>query len=189
MKKLVLIMVSLFLISSAYAQDKEALKAQKEAEKEAKATFKKAKTIYETSIPNKEYGREVTDFEKLAGALPLIESAIQNEYTNKDFETWKVATDIMNEYYQKESNELKDDPENEQKRAKLFETSLKLMTYCPKYDDLLALDTKTKPEEKEKIHLANQIIAINPALQVLNAAQSASNSDDQAELKKGKHHL
>lgn len=185
MKKLVLIMVSLFLISSAYAQDKEALKAQKEAEKEAKATFKKAKTIYETSIPNKEYGREVTDFEKLAGALPLIESAIQNEYTNKDFETWKVATDIMNEYYQKESNELKDDPENEQKRAKLFETSLKLMTYCPKYDDLLALDTKTKPEEKEKIHLANQIIAINPALQVLNAAQSASNSDDQAELKKG----
>ena len=185
MKKLVLIMVSLFLISSAYAQDKEALKAQKEAEKEAKATFKKAKSIYETSIPNKEYGREVTDFEKLAGALPLIESAIQNEYTNKDFETWKVATDIMNEYYQKESNELKDDPENEQKRTKLFETSLKLMTYCPKYDDLLALDAKTKPEEKAKIHLANQIITINPALQVLNAAQSASNSDNQAELKKG----
>ena len=185
MKKLVLIMVSLFLISSAYAQDKEALKAQKEAEKEAKATFKKAKSIYETSIPNKEYGREVTDFEKLAGALPLIESAIQNEYTNKDFDTWKVATDIMNEYYQKESNELKDDPENEQKRTKLFETSLKLMTYCPKYDDLLALDAKTKPEEKAKIHLANQIITINPALQVLNAAQSASNSDNQAELKKG----
>ena len=178
-------MVSLFLISSAYAQDKEALKAQKEAEKEAKATFKKAKSIYETSIPNKEYGREVTDFEKLAGALPLIESAIQNEYTNKDFDTWKVATDIMNEYYQKESNELKDDPENEQKRTKLFETSLKLMTYCPKYDDLLALDAKTKPEEKAKIHLANQIITINPALQVLNAAQSASNSDNQAELKKG----
>ena len=185
MKKLVLIMVSLFLISSAYAQDKEALKAQKEAEKEAKATFKKAKSIYETSIPNKEYGREVTDFEKLAGALPLIESAIQNEYTNKDFETWKVATDIMNEYYQKESNELKDDPENEQKRAKLLETSLKLVNYCPKYDDLLALDAKTKPEEKAKIHLANQIITINPALQVLNAAQSASNSDNQAELKKG----
>ena len=185
MKKLVLMMVGLFLISSAYAQDKAALKAQKEAEKEAKATFKKAKSIYETSIPNKEYGREVTDFEKLAGALPLIESAIQNEYTNKDFETWKVATDIMNEYYQKESNELKDDPENEQKRTKLFETSLKLMTYCPKYDDLLALDAKTKPEEKAKIHLANQIITINPALQVLNAAQNASNSDNQAELKKG----
>jgi hypothetical protein len=185
MKKLVLIMVSLFLISSAYAQDKEALKAQKEAEKEAKATFKKAKSIYETSIPNKEYGREVTDFEKLAGALPLIESAIQNEYTNKDFETWKVATDIMNEYYQKESNELKDDPENEQKRAKLLETSLKLVNYCPKYDDLLALDTKTKPEEKTKIHLNNQIVTINPALQVLNAAQNASNSDNQAELKKG----
>ena len=185
MKKLVLMMVSLFLISSAYAQDKEALKAQKEAEKEAKATFKKAKSIYETSIPNKEYGREVTDFEKLAGALPLIESAIQNEFTNKDFDTWKVATDIMNEYYQKESNELKDDPENEQKRAKLLETSLKLVNYCPKYDDLLALDTKTKPEEKTKIHLNNQIVTINPALQVLNAAQNASNSDNQAELKKG----
>ena len=185
MKKLVLMMVSLFLISSAYAQDKEALKAQKEAEKEAKATFKKAKSIYETSIPNKEYGREVTDFEKLAGALPLIESAIQNEFTNKDFDTWKVATDIMNEYYQKESAEMRDDPDNEQKRAKLLETSLKLVSYCPKYDDLLALDTKTKPEEKTKIHLNNQIIAINPALQVLNAAQNASNSDNQAELKKG----
>ena len=45
MKKLVLMMVGLFLISSAYAQDKAALKAQKEAEKEAKATFKKAKEV------------------------------------------------------------------------------------------------------------------------------------------------
>ena len=61
MKKLVLMMVGLFLLSSAYAQDKEALKAQKEAEKEAKSTFKKAKVIYETSIPNKEYGRDKTD--------------------------------------------------------------------------------------------------------------------------------
>ena len=34
MKKLVLMMVGLFLFSASYAQDKEALKAQKEAQKE-----------------------------------------------------------------------------------------------------------------------------------------------------------
>ena len=62
MKKLVLMMVGFFLITSAYAQDKAALKAQKEAEKAAKATFKKARSIYETSIPNPEFGRKETDF-------------------------------------------------------------------------------------------------------------------------------
>ncbi|MBO7580814.1 MAG: hypothetical protein J6T38_04760 [Bacteroidaceae bacterium] len=185
MKKLVLMMVSLFLISSAYAQDKEALKAQKEAEKEAKATFKKAKSIYETSIPNKEYGREVTDFEKLAGALPLIESAIQNEFTNKDLDTWKVASDIQYEYYQKENNELKADPDNEQLKKQFLETNMKLINYSQKYDEYLAKDPKTKPEEKSTIHQQLQIKAANSALPLLQAAQNASNSDNQEELKKG----
>ena len=122
MKKLVLMMVGLFLISSAYAQDKAALKAQKEAEKEAKATFKKAKSTYETSIPNEAFGRKETDFEKLATAVPLIESAIQNEFTNKDMDTWKVASDIQQEFYNKENNEVKADPDNEQLKKNFLET-------------------------------------------------------------------
>ena len=146
MKKLVLMMVGFFLITSAYAQDKAALKAQKEAEKAAKATFKKARSIYETSIPNPEFGRKETDFEKLSGALPLIESAIQSEFTNKDIDTWKTAAEIQQEYYKKEEAEVKADPDNDQKY---------------------------------------QAIAINPALQLLQAAQNASNSDNQAELKTG----
>jgi hypothetical protein len=185
MKKLVLMMVGLFLLSSAYAQDKAALKAQKEAEKEAKSTFKKAKTIYETSIPNKEFGRTVTDFEKLSTALPLIESAIQNEYTNKDVDTWKVASDIQYEYYQKENNDLKADPDNEQLKKKFLETNMKLINYCQKYDEYLPQETKMKPEERSTIHQQNQIKAANSALPLLQAAQNASNSDDQEELKLG----
>ena len=185
MKKLVLMMVGLFLLSSAYAQDKAALKAQKEAEKEAKSTFKKAKTIYETSIPNKEFGRTVTDFEKLSTALPLIESAVQNEYTNKDVDTWKVASDIQYEYYQKENNDLKADPDNEQMKKKFLETNMKLINYCQKYDEYLPQETKMKPEERSTIHQQNQIKAANSALPLLQAAQNASNSDDQEELKLG----
>ncbi len=185
MKKLVLMMVGLFLLSSAYAQDKEALKAQKEAEKEAKSTFKKAKVIYETSIPNKEYGRDKTDFEKLAEALPLIESAVQNQYTNQNVETWKVASDIQYEYYQKESAEIKADPDNEQLKKKFLETNMKLINYCEKYDEYLSQDEKVKPEEKAKIHQQNQIKAANSSLPLLQAAQNSSNSDDQEELKSG----
>ena len=185
MKKLVLMMVGLFLISSAYAQDKAALKAQKEAEKEAKATFKKAKSTYETSIPNEAFGRKETDFEKLATAVPLIESAIQNEFTNKDMDTWKVASDIQQEFYNKENNEVKADPDNEQLKKNFLETGSKLVTYLQKYDELLAQDAKMKPEEKDPIHQKNQILAANAALQLLQASQNASNSDNQEELKAG----
>lgn len=185
MKKLVLMMVGFFLITSAYAQDKAALKAQKEAEKAAKATFKKARSIYETSIPNPEFGRKETDFEKLSGALPLIESAIQSEFTNKDIDTWKTAAEIQQEYYKKEEAEVKADPDNEEKKSQFLETAQKLINYSLKYDKFVERDAKMKPEEKSQIHQKYQAIAINPALQLLQAAQNASNSDNQAELKTG----
>lgn len=185
MKKLVLMMVGLFLLTGAYAQDKEALKAQKEAEKAAKATFKKAKSIYETSIPNEAYGRKETDFEKLATALPLIESATGSEFTNKDIDTWQTATDIYYEFYKKEEAEAKADPDNDQLKKQLIETGLKLITACQKYDEMLTQDAKMKPEEKAPIHQKCQIMAANPALQLLQAAQNASNSDNQEELKRG----
>lgn len=185
MKKLVLMMVGLFLITTAYAQDKAALKAQKEAEKAAKATFKKARSIYETSIPNPEFGRKETDFEKLKTAVPLIEEAIQSDFTNKDIDTWKVASDIQQEFYKKENEEVKADPDNEQLKKQFLETGAKLVNYIEKYDELLALDAKTKPEEKSQIHQKNQVLAANPALQLLQAAQNASNSDNQEDLKAG----
>lgn len=185
MKKLVLMMVGLFLLSSAYAQDKEALKAQKEAEKEAKATFKKAKSIYETSIPNEVYDRKETDFGKLAGALPLIESAIQNEFTNKDLDTWRTASDIYYEYYKKEEAEVKADPDNEQLKKQLLDRGLQLVNSAQKYDEYMALEAKAKPEEKAQVHQRCQIMAANAAIQLLQASQNASNSENQDELKKG----
>ena len=104
MKKLVLIMAGLCLLTAANAQDKEALKAQKAAQKAAETVVKKAKSLYETSIPNAQYGRKETDFEKLGTTLPMIEEAIANEYTKNDPLTWKVAADIQNEYYTKIEN-------------------------------------------------------------------------------------
>ena len=102
MKKIALFVGCLLLLSSgAYAQDKEALKAQKEAKKEAKSSLKKAGINYEMSIPNAQYGRKETNFEKLATALPLIEVAMKSEYTNNEPETWKIAAQIQQEYYKK----------------------------------------------------------------------------------------
>jgi tetratricopeptide (TPR) repeat protein len=60
-----------------------------------------------------------------------------------------------------------------------------LVTYLQKYDELLAQDAKMKPEEKDPIHQKNQILAANAALQLLQASQNASNSDNQEELKAG----
>ena len=128
MKQLVMMMVSLFLISGAYAQDKEALKAQKEAQKEAESTLKKAKNMYEMSIPNAQYGRKETDFQRLATALEMSQSTINNEYTKNKALTWKVAADIQNEYYKKLDNEIKADPDNESLQENFVETSAKLLT-------------------------------------------------------------
>lgn len=186
MKKIALFVGCLLLLSSgAYAQDKEALKAQKEAQKEAKSSLKKAGINYEMSIPNAQYGRKETNFEKLATALPLIEVAMKSEYTNNEPETWKIAAQIQLEYYKKLENESKADPDNETLRQEYIDCSEKLATYCVKYDSLLSLDAKEKPAVKEKDHKQYQIMAVNPTLQLLQTAQNASNSDDQTELAKG----
>ena len=185
MKKLVLMMVSLFLISGAYAQDKEALKAQKEAQKEAESTLKKAKNMYEMSIPNAQYGRKETDFQRLATAQQLIQSAIDNEYTKNNAQTWKVAADIQNEYYKKQDNEIKADPDNATLQQEFIESSAKMLTYCIKYDSLLRLQPKVKPEELKAAHTQHQNLSVNPAIQLLQAAQKYSNSESQEELKKG----
>lgn len=186
MKKIALFVGCLLLLSTgAYAQDKEALKAQKEAQKEAKSNLKKAGLTYEMSIPNAQYGRKETNFEKLATAIPMIEAAMNSEYTASDPETWKVGAQIQNEYYKKIENETKADPDNAQLLQSFIDCSEKLVTYCVKYDSLLALNPKVKPADKTKEHQMYQVMGVNPAIQLLQAAQNASNSDDQAELAKG----
>ena len=185
MKRFAFIMAGLLLFSAANAQDKDALKAQKEAQKAAESTLKKARQTYELSIPNPQYGRKETDFNKLDGSLPLIQEAMKSEYTKDNPQTWKVAADIELEYYKKLENETKADPDNEALRQKYIEASSNLMNYCIKYDSLLILDPKAKPEEVKTQHTMYQQYAVNPAIQLLQASQNYSNSDKQEELKLG----
>jgi len=185
MKKLVLMMAGLFLFNAANAQDKEALKAQKAAQKAAESTLKKARSIYETSIPNPQYGRKETDYEKLSGALPLIQEAIKSEYTKDNALAWQTAADIQYQYYLKLENETKADPDNEQKKQEFIDCSYDVLNYCAKYDSLLVLNTKAKPEEIKLRHTQYQNMGVNPAIQLLQAAQNNSNSDKQEDLKLG----
>ena len=128
MKKFVLMMACLFLVcGTSIAQDKEALKAQKAAMKEAASTLKKAKNTYDMSIPNEQYGRKETDFEKLSTARELIESAMQNQYSKDDADTWETASNIFYEYYKKQENEVKADPDNEKIKADFLALSIKLL--------------------------------------------------------------
>ena len=185
MKKLVLIMVGLFLLTTANAQDKAALKAQKAAKKAAEKTLKEVRNIYEMSIPNPQYGRKETNFDKLETALPLVQTITESEYTKDNPQAWKLATDIQIQYFTKIENESKADPDNEEIKKKYIDCSSKLLNYCIKYDSLLALDTKVKPEEKVKEHKTYQTRGVNAAVPLLQAAQNYSNSDKQDELKLG----
>lgn len=185
MKKYILIMAGLLLASgTTFAQDKEAIKAQKAAQKEAEALVKKAKTTYETSIANPQYGRKETDYAKLDGALPLIEEAVKNPLLAKDYQTFKTATDIQAQYYFKIENEAKAD---ESAKPKFIECASKLVEYAQKANDNLVADEKMKDEEKKLAHVQLQNAAINPAIQLLQAAQTYSNAEEenQADLKLG----
>lgn len=182
MKKVFLFMAGLLLVGAANAQTKEELKAQKAAIKDAESLVKKAKTTYESSIPNPQYGRKETDFAKLDGALDLINQAMTNQYVKDNKDTWQAAADINYEYYKKLENEAKAD---ESVKPKYIECSAKVAQYAAKYDSLLNLDSKVKDAEKTAMHIRYQQMAANPCLQLLQAAQNYSNSDDQAELKLG----
>lgn len=168
--------------ASASAQDKEALKAEKAAIKEAQSLVKKAKQTYELSIPNLTVGRKETDFAKLDGAVDLINQAIANKYTKDDMLTYEVASNITQQYYTRYENEAKAD---ETVRPKYVEEASKLIEYCIKYDSLMDIAPKMKPEEKKINHVKYQNLAANPAIQLLTASQNYSNSDKQDELKLG----
>ena len=181
MKKIALVMAGLLMFSAANAQDK----AEKEAQKAAESALKKAKQTYELSIPNPQYGRKETDYNKLENSLPLIKEAMKSEYTKNNPQTWKTAADIELEYYKKLENETKADPDNEALKQKYIEASSNLVNYCIKYDSLLILDPKAKPADVKAQHIMYQQYAVNPAIQLLQASQNYSNSDAQEDLKLG----
>ncbi|MBO4664504.1 MAG: tetratricopeptide repeat protein [Bacteroidaceae bacterium] len=180
MKKVVLLCAGLMALSTTMnAQDKEALKLEKQAIKEAEKTVKKARQEYEMSIPNPQYGRKETNFEKLDGAKALIEQAVTNKYVQDNPETWKVASDIMDEYYKK-YDVLGREDDNAKNTAS--EYGYRLCTYAIKYDSLINIDPKKKDVEKKFINEQYRTKAINPLICCLQVAQKFSNSESQEEL-------
>ncbi len=157
------------------AQSKE----EKEAIKAAEKVLKDAEKTYSMSIPNQQYGRKETNFEKLDGAKNLINQALENEITKKNANTYKVAADIYSEYYKKYEND-------ESNKSLFIDAAAKIVDSSIKYDSLLQLDPKKKPAEKQLINIQYQQKATNPLLQCLSAAQAASNGETQDELKEGK---
>lgn len=183
MKKNYLLAMGLLLLgTSIYAQDKEAAKAEKAAEKEAMSVLKEAKRGYETSIPNLQYGRKETNFDKLAVAQAAIEKAGNNKFTKNLAETWKVAADINYEFFKKYDEQAKID---ESVRPLSIAASEKVVRAAIKYDSLAILNPKAKEPEKKFINEQYRNIATNPLLQCLQAAQTYSNSETQEDLKNG----
>ncbi|MCR5313994.1 MAG: tetratricopeptide repeat protein [Bacteroidaceae bacterium] len=184
MKKIFLFAsMGLFLLSlNANAQDKEALKAQKAAMKEAKAILKKAKTCHTTAIPNLQYGRKETNFERLDEAKGYIDQAVTNQYLVNDAETWKVAADIYSEYFKKYEEQAKLD---ESVKPQLVATASKVVEYAIKCDSLTQLDEKAKDAQKTLINEQYRNLASNPLLQCLQASQNYSNGETQEDFKLG----
>ncbi|MCQ2213473.1 MAG: hypothetical protein MJZ36_07540 [Bacteroidaceae bacterium] len=180
MKKLMFIAAAGLIALSASAQDKEALKLEKKAIKEAEQLVKKAQSTFDGCIANPQMGRKETNFEKLDGARDLIDQALGNKYLTDNVQLYKVAADIYNQYYSKLEKEVAAD---ESKQPEFLGTAQKVATYCMKYDSLYNLDPKKKEPEYKTAHTLYQTIGINPILKLLMAAQTKSNSDDQAEIK------
>lgn len=184
MKKLLFACAGLMLLSTSInAQDKEALKAEKAAIKDAQSLVKKARQQYEMSIPNAQYGRKETNFEKLDGAKDLIKQAMNNKYVVDNPETWKVATDIYGEYFRKydELGKL-----NDADRAIATDYAYDMTTYAIKYDSLYVLQPKVKDVEKTFVNEQYRNKVTNALLGTINIAQNLSNSESQEDLKKGR---
>lgn len=173
----------MLISTSMNAQSKEELKAEKAAIKEAMNQVKKARQQYEMSIPNAQYGRKETNFEKLDGAKALIEEAVNNKYAINDKETWKVAADITYKYYEKYKKETETD---ETKKPLEVEYGYKLATYAIKYDSIMNTLTKKNEIEVKMIEAQYMPMAIQGVVSCLQSAQSLSNSESQDDLKLAK---
>ena len=184
MKKVVLLCAGLMALSTTMnAQDKEALKLEKQAIKEAEKTVKKARQEYEMSIPNPQYGRKETNFEKLDGAKALIEQTVTNKYVQNNKDTWKTAADIMYKYYAKYKTEAETD---ETKKALEAEYGYKVATYTIKYDSILNIMPKKNEMEVKMIEASYLPMAVQGIVSCLQAAQNLSNSEKQEDLILGK---
>ena len=183
MRKIQLLSTALLMLAlTANAQDKNAAKAEKAAAKEAQSVLKKAKQNYEMSIPNAQYGRKETNFEKMDGAKNLIDQALNNKYTSNDPNTYKVAADIYFEYFKKNEEAAKTD---ESLMPQFISDAEKVLDYSIKYDSLVQLDPKKKDAEKTFVNEQYRNVAANPLLQCLQASQNYSNGETQEDFKKG----
>lgn len=171
--------------NTAFAQSKEELKAIKEATKEAEKIVKKAEQSYEMGIPNQQYGRKETNYDKINEAKTLIDQALANQYTKGQAKTYKVAADIAGQLYMKLDNAIKAGDESDEAKSEFAQISEKLVNYCIQWDDLANADPKKKEAEYKTQHIYYQNLATNPLIQCLQAAQGYSTSDKQEELKLG----
>ena len=186
MKKIMIIAaLALFTFSANAQTDKEAAKALKEAQKNAEKLVKKAKSEYEMSIPNAQYGRKETNFDKLAEAKALIEQALADKNNAENAECYKVAADIDAQYYTKYDNALKANPDDESVKPEFLKTAMRLASNAIKFDELANANPKKKADEYKTQHTYYQNLATNPLIQCLQAAQNYSTSDKQEDLKFG----
>lgn len=171
--------------NTAFAQSKEELKAIKEATKEAEKVVKKAEQAYEMGIPNQQYGRKETNYDKINEANTLIQEALNNQYTKNQAKTYKVAADITGQLYMKLDNAIKAGDESDEAKKEMAQISEKLVNYCVQYDELANADPKKKEAEYKTQHIYYQNLATNPLIQCLQAAQNYSTAESQEDLKLG----
>lgn len=184
MKKIYLIAMGMFLLGvNVNAQSKEELKALKEAQKAAEKMVKDAERNYTMSIPNPQYGRKETNFDRLDGAKATIDEAIKNKYNQDNPMTWKVAADIYKQYYTKYEEASKLD---ESLKPLYIDAATKVVEYDIKYDSLFMLDPKKKEAEKTFVNNQARDNSTNPLLQVLQAAMNYANGETQDDFKKGR---
>lgn len=183
MKKFMIIAALAGFAMTVSAQSKEELKAEKAAQKEAEKVVKKAKTDYEMSIPNAQYGRKETNFEKLDGAKALIDEALNNKYTKNSMEALQTAANIYGLYFKKYQDDANADPDNDAKKVPMLDAASKLVAYTVKADSLFALSGKKADVVAQQTQLNNVTNCTNAAIACLTAAQNYSTSDNQNELK------
>lgn len=183
MKKFMFIAALACFALTANAQSKEELKSIKEAQKAAEKLVKKAQQELESGLPNPQYGRKEVVFDKIAAAKATIDEALKNPYCQEMQETYKVAADVATQYFNKYNNALQSGDESV--KNEFVKTSMDIVEYCTKFDDLYNANPKKKEIEYKALHLQYQQLAANPAIQLLQAAQNLSTSDSQEDLKKG----
>jgi len=149
---------------------------------QVEAKIKKANQIYEYSVGNPAKNKK-TDFVKMDEAKAIIEQVINSGYGNDYPWAWKVAADIMEEYYKKYAGN--------QSMNTACEYGYKFITYAIKADSSITSISSVVTDEDiqsdiQSIKARNCNRALSPLVSCLQKAQELSNSSSQADLALGK---